>query len=160
MASIVNYAKAIRNDPAIGVMNDSAYVGLTIGGVHNLGSVSSHLYQWITATYPVAFTVTQVKVDNKMASWGGLLNQATGGASHRPPVIPNTAYFAQHNHRFLLREFSAMVVMGHFIIQTDQDDFWDPNVYSGFLPRDLAWHKNNHTALSARADALQIDVNP
>ncbi len=159
MASIVNYAKAIRKDNAIAVMDEYAYVGLTIGGVHNLGSVSSRLYQWITNTYPAAFTVTQVKVDNKKAHWGGLLNQTTGGDSHRPTVTPNAAYFAQHSHRFLLREFSAMVVAGHFIIQTGADDFWDPNRAVGLLPMDLATTKSYHTALYARADALQIDVN-
>src|SRR5215472_11618005 len=103
IASIVNYAKAIRNDNTIAVMDEYAYVGLTIGGVHNLGSVSSRLYQWITITYPAAFTVTQVKMDNKKAHWGGLLNLATGGDRHRPTVNPDVAYFAQHKHRFLLR---------------------------------------------------------
>ena len=158
IASIVNYARIVRNDVTIARMDEDAYVGLTVGGVHSLGSVSSRLFQWLTMTYPGAFNVAEVKVANKKAHWGGLLNQSTGGGTHRPTINPDAAYFAQHNHRFLLREFSAMVVAGHFIIQTGADDFWDPNRAAGMLPMDLATTKSYHTALSARADALQIDV--
>jgi hypothetical protein len=98
-------------------------------------------------------------VDSKKAHWGGVLNQLTGGSTHRPKIIPNATYFAQP-HRFLLREFSAMVVAGHYIIQTGDDEFWDPNRAEGLLPMDLANTKSYHTALSARADALQIEVIP
>ena len=157
IASIVNYARIVRNDVTIARMDEDAYVGLTVGGVHSLGSVSSRLFQWLTMTYPGAFNVAEVKVANKKAHWGGLLNQSTGGGTHRPTINPDAAYFAQPN-RFLLREFSAMVVAGHFIIQTGVDDFWDPNRAAGMLPMDLADTKRHHTALSARADALQIDV--
>jgi hypothetical protein len=61
MASIVNYAKDIRNDQNIVEMDEYAYVGLTVGGVQNLGSVSSRLFQWLTHTYPGKFNVTEVK---------------------------------------------------------------------------------------------------
>ena len=158
MASIINYARKIRNDAAIAKLDENAYIGLTVGGVHSLGSVSSRLSQWLTATYPAAFNLLEVKVANKKAHWGGLLHESTGGTTHRPTITPDAAYFAQSNHRSLLREFSAMVVAGHFIIQTGADDFWDPNRDQGILPMDLAATKTYHTALSARADALQIDV--
>src|SRR5262249_3990583 len=117
VGSIMNYARVIRNDHTIAVMDENAFVGLTLGDIHGLGSVSSRLHQWITTTYPAQFTVAQVKVDTKKAHWGGLLNLATGGDSHRPLVdATDPTYFAGHNHRFLLREFSAWVVLGHFII--------------------------------------------
>jgi hypothetical protein len=157
MGSIVNYARAIRRDAAITQMDDNAYVGLTVGGVHSLGSVSSRLYQWLTAKYPGAFRVVEVKVDGKSAHWGGALNAVTGGTSHRPKITPNATYFS-HPNRFLLREFSAMVVAGHYIIQTDVDEFWDPNRAEGLLPMDLNTTKSYHSVLSERADALQIDV--
>jgi hypothetical protein len=158
VGSIINYAKRIRNDNAIAPMDANAYIGLTIGGVHSLGSVTFRLFRWLTQTYPAAFYVTEVKVANKKAHWGGAENMLYGGTRHRPTITPDQAYFAQHNHRFLLREFSAEVVAGHFIIQTDANAFWDPNREQSDLPMNLANTKDYYRLLSERADALQIDV--
>jgi len=137
-------------------------VGLAVGGIHCLGSVSVGLYQYLTFTYPNVFDVEEVEIENKMAHWGGALNRVRGGKSPRGSINPNTAYFSGHEHRFLLREFSAYVVLGHFIIQTDENHFWDPNRSADVLPLDLTTTKDNYhgRAISQRADALQIDVRP
>ena len=161
MGSIVNYARKIRKDKTIAKLDNTAYIGLTVGGVHSLGSVAARLSQWLTAHHPGgAFRVVQVKVDGESAHWGGVLTMLSGGDSHRSKVVPNAAYFRGHPHRFLLREFSVAVVAGHFIIQTAPDDYWDPNDPGGALPTDRASIKNAYPVLGSRADALQIDVVP
>lgn len=161
MASIVNYARKIRKEKTMAKLDNTAYVGLTVSGVHSLGSVSARLAQWLTSTYPGgAFRVEQVKVDGESAHWGGVLNMLSGGDSHRQKIVPDAAYFRPHPHRFLLREFSVAVVAGHFIIQTGVDSFWDPNEPAWALPGDRNSIKNGYSLLGSRADALQIDVVP
>lgn len=164
VASIVNYARekrgGITGSGTPARMNNGRHIGLAVDGVCSLGSVSSKICSWIEGEYPNGLRVTQVKVANRRAHWGGLVNKATDGASHREVVTPDRAYFDGHPDRFLLREFSAMVVAGHFIIQTGVDDFWDPNLRAGELPMNLDGIRRHHVALSERADALQIDVKP
>src|SRR5262249_28086172 len=107
----------------------------------------------------------EVKVEDKKQHWGGLINSKflTGGASNRPTIAPDAVYFNQPD-RFLLRECSAWGVLGHFIIQTGDDEFWDPNRAQGLLPMDLDTVKSYYTwvgnisSLSMRADACQFDV--
>lgn len=155
----MNYAIAYRrNDAALQAMNTNDYVGLTIGGINFLGSTASRLYDWITGKYPNAFTVSQVKVEKTKAHWGGAINWATGGERHRESIKPNPDYF-KTPHRFLLREFSVAYVAGHFVIQTDDDEFWDPKDPVKTLPKTMFQLMGDYPVISERADALQIDVN-
>ena len=166
VGSIVNYSNR-KNKAGLVAMDEDAYVGLLVGGVHNLGSVTSRLAQWARATYPGLFkNVTEVKVKGKSQHWGGAINSKllTGGTAHRPTITADANYFSLHTARFLLRECSAYAVAGHFIIQTDADEFWDPNRKEWELPLDLAsikayypWVKGV-SALSMRADGCQFDV--
>lgn len=156
IASIVNYARAVRRDRGWEAMDANCYVGLAVGGVRCLGSVSSRIFQWIDNEHPNLLEVAQVKVAGTRAHWGGLVNKATNGQTHRDPVHPRDPTYWATPHRFLLREFSAMVVAGHFLIQTGLNEFWDPNHFAE--PMTLEDAQRRHPALSERADALQIDV--
>jgi hypothetical protein len=171
VASIVNYAHRIRSGKNENIYTDNTlYAGLLVGGVHNLGSVTSRLAQWARHTHGTFFNnVTEVKVQGKKQHWWGIMNSKllTGGATHRLAVTPNDAYFKEHDHRFLLRECSAYTFLGHFIVQTGEDQFWDPNRDQGLLPMDLADLKSYYNwidavgdaaAISMRADACQFDV--
>lgn len=159
IASIVNYARAVRADGQMARMHNGYVIGLAVDGIPGLGSVSSQIREWLITNHPGKFEIREVKVDNTRAHWGGLVNRATGGATGRPRVDPyDHDYWTPHPHRFLLREFSAKIVLGHFIIQTGIDDFWDPNFRHREGPASMVETRARHRMLSERADALQIDV--
>lgn len=143
-------------------MNNTQYVGLTISGIRDLGSVSSKLAQWLERTHQRPFNVAQVKVEDTPAHWRGLTNRLTGGRRGRTEVNPNLPGYWTGEQRFLLREFSVSTVAGHFIIQTGVNQFWDPHQSAPNLPETLVVaqnrHQNQHRDLAERADALQIDV--
>lgn len=140
-------------------MHNAYIIGLAVDGFPGLGSVSSQIREWLITNHPGKFEVEEVKVGGNRAHWGGLVNRATGGATSRPRVDPyDHDYWVQHPHRFLLREFSVKVVLGHFIVQTGVDDFWDPNFLHRDRPFSLAETRARHHMLSERADALRIDV--
>jgi hypothetical protein len=167
VASIVNYAWRKRSNENTNIMDNTNYVGLFVSGVESLGSVTARLAQWARDQHRALFeNVTEVKISGKRQHWGGIANSKllSGGASHRPKITADGQYFSRHPDRFLLRECSAWAVLGHFIIQTGADEFWDPNQSAWLLPMDLAAVKSAYnwvgdiSSLSVRAEGCQFDV--
>ncbi len=162
VASIFNYAiplsRALRGRQP---MHERQYIGLTINGVHNLGSLSAKIFGWFRGTQQrrEAFAVRQVRVINRRSHWGGLSNAIAGGDRNRPYVAPGDPTYWLRRERFLLREFSAGV-SGHFIIQTGPSAFWNPHCTAQQVPTSRETLARLHPEFHDRSDALEIDVEP